>query len=135
MIPETIKIEILTPERRVYSGEISSARIPGVEGYFGVYPGHTPFVTTLKIGEIQIKSGKDVKYFSTGDGIAEVLPDGISILSQVCESSAEIDAKRAQAAKERAEKRLVEGRKAWDVTRAQVALMRAINRIKIASRA
>lgn len=133
MIPDKIKLEILTPQRKVYEGEVSSARIPGAEGYFGVYPGHTPFLATLAIGEIKVQSGKEIMYFSTSGGVAEVLPDSISILSETCESAAEIDVARAQSARKRAEERLHEGRKRWDVARAQVALLRAINRIKVAS--
>ncbi len=134
MLPEKIKIEILTPQKRIYAGDVSAARIPGINGYFGVYPGHTPFLTTLKIGEIKIVADKQTTYFSTSDGVAEILPDSISILSETCEAASEIDQKRAEAAKERAGKRIQEGRKSWNVDRAQVALLRAVNRIKISSK-
>jgi len=134
MLPEKIKIEILTPQKRIYAGDVSAVRIPGTNGYFGVYPGHTPFLTTLRIGEIKIVTDKQTSYFSTSDGVVEILPDSISILSETCEPASEIDLKRAEAAKERAEKRIQEGRKNWDVDRAHVALLRAMNRIKISSK-
>ena len=135
MIPERIKIEILTPHSKVYTEEVLSARLPGVEGYLGVFPGHTPLIAALKIGEIKVQKNKDeFSYFTTSGGIAEILPGKILVLSEASEFASAIDLARAQEAKERAINRIKEGRKAWDIARAQGALVRAINRIQVASR-
>jgi F-type H+-transporting ATPase subunit epsilon len=133
MIPDKIKLEILTPHSTVYSGEVASVQLPGSEGYFGVFPGHTPFITTLKIGFIKINRDKSTDYFSTSGGIAEVMPDAVSVLAETAESAAEIDVERAAAAKARAEKKLHGELQKWDVERAQISLHRAVNRLKVSS--
>ena len=78
------------------------------------------------------KDGK-TDYFATSGGVVEVLPGSISILVETSELVADIDEKRAAAAKERAEKRIKEGRKKWDIQRAEVALLNAVNRMRITS--
>ncbi len=131
MLPKKLNVEILTPNKKVYSEEASSVRLPGFEGYFGVFPGHTPLLATLKIGEIKVEKNGKTDYFAASGGVVEVLPGSISILVETSELAADIDQKRAAAAKERAEKRLKEGRKAWDVKRTEMALARAFNRMRI----
>ncbi|MCH8871421.1 F0F1 ATP synthase subunit epsilon [candidate division KSB1 bacterium] len=133
MLPEKLNIEILTPNKKAYSEEASSVRLPGFEGYFGVFPGHTPLLATLKIGEIKVEKDGKTDYFAASGGVVEVLPGSISILVETSELAADIDKKRAAASKERAEKRVKEGRKQWDVKRAEVALARAINRMRVTS--
>lgn len=134
MIPEKINLEILTPEKKIYSGEVSSVRIPGIEGHFGVYPGHTPFVSSLRVGEIKIEVDGNEEILAASGGFVEVLPTGVSVLADTCEGASDIDLKRAESARERARERLEEGRKGWDTDRAQIALARAINRISVVSR-
>ncbi len=131
---DRLKLEILTPEKTVYSDEVSAVRLPGVNGYFGVQPGHTLLLAALDIGEIKVQTGSETQFFATSGGMAEILPHSISVLAQAAEPAAAIDVKRAQQAKERAEKRLQEGKQAWDVMRAKAALLRAINRIRVASK-
>jgi F-type H+-transporting ATPase subunit epsilon len=132
MLPSKLKLEILTPHSPVYSQEVSSVVLPGSEGYFGVFPGHTPFLTALKVGEIKVVQDGAESYFATSGGIAEVLPDSISILSETAESAKEIDVKRAEEARARAREKIDEGRENWDIPRADLALARAMNRIRIA---
>ena len=133
MLPKKLNVEILTPNKKVYSEEVSSVRLPGSEGYFGILPGHTPLLATLTIGEIKIESDSKTDYFAASGGVVEVLPGSISILVETSELAADIDKKRAAASKERAQKKIKEGRKQWDVKRAEVALARAINRMRITS--
>ncbi len=133
MIPDKIKLEIYTPDRKVFSEEIDSVRLPGADGYFGVFPGHTPYISVLGIGEIKVETAGESRSFATTGGLAEVLPSGIAVLAESCEVASDIDVERAQSAEERARTRLQEGRKTWDVQRAHVALAKAINRMKIAS--
>jgi len=134
MIPEKIKLDIYTPERKVLQGEVSSVRVPGAAGYFGVFPGHTPFIAALQIGEIKVDAdGTETRYAASG-GIAEVLPGSVSIMAEACELFDKIDVKRAERARDRAQERIASGRKTWDIDRAQAALSRALNRLKIASR-
>ncbi|MCH7679690.1 F0F1 ATP synthase subunit epsilon [candidate division KSB1 bacterium] len=133
MLPKKLNVEILTPNKQVYSEEASSVRLPGSEGYFGILPGHTPLLTTLTIGEIKVENDGKTDYFAASGGVVEVLAGSISILVETSELAADIDKKRAATSKERAEKKIKEGRKRWDVKRAEVALLRAVNRMKITS--
>lgn len=134
MLPQKIKFEILTPLQRVYSADVSAVRLPGLDGYFGVYPGHTPFLAALRIGKIKVDIGnKETYYFATSGGFVEVLPHSLSVLAETAEAATSIDIKRAQEAKERAINRIKEGRKAWDIKRAKAALFRAMNRIRVAA--
>ncbi len=134
MIPEKIKFEILTPTRKLFSSEVTAVRVPGAGGYFGVYPGHTPFVATLQTGEVKVQIDDQYRYFATNGGFIEVLPDSVSIMADAAEAAESIDLKRAEEARARALKRIKEGRKAWDVPRAQAALARAMNRIQVAAK-
>ncbi|MFQ5822713.1 MAG: F0F1 ATP synthase subunit epsilon [bacterium] len=134
MLPQKLKFEILTPFQKVYSSDVSAVRVPGLNGYFGVLPGHTPLLAALKIGEIKVQIDNKTLYFATSGGFVEVLTHSISVLAESAESAATININRAQEAKERATKRLKEGRKTWDVVRAKAALLRAINRIRVASK-
>ena len=133
MLPKKLNVEILTPNKQVYSEEASSVRLPGSEGYFGILPGHTPLLATLTIGEIKVENDGKTDYFAASGGVVEVLAGSISILVETSELAADIDKKRAAASKERAEKKIKEGRKRWDVKRAEVALLRAVNRMKVTS--
>jgi F-type H+-transporting ATPase subunit epsilon len=130
-----IRLEVVTPERQVLSAEVDEVSAPGALGYFGVLPGHTPFLTTLGVGELGYRSGNQWEYLSITWGYAEVLPNKVTVLSETAEMAEEIDIERAERAKRRAEERLRE----WSTTvadvdfeRASVALQRAVIRLEVA---
>ncbi len=132
---ENIKIEVVTPEKSVVSEEAQIVMAPGSLGEFGVLIGHTPFLTTLKIGTIRYKdTGGTEKYVFVNSGFAEALPDKMTVLAESAERRKDIDIERAKAAMERAEKRLAEDRSKEDIDfyRARVALTRAVERVKLA---
>ena len=133
MLPQKINFEIVTPFQKVYAADALAVRLPGLYGYFGVYPGHTPFLAALRIGEIKVTIEKEIHYFSTSGGFVEVLPYNLSVLAETSEAATSVDIKRAQEARDRAIKRIKEGRKTWDVERAKAALLKAMNRIRVAS--
>jgi len=134
MPPKRFKLEIVTPFRVVFSGEVNALVAPGIEGYFGVLPGHTPFLTALRVGEIKVTINNTERYFATSGGFAEVLTDTVTVLAETAEAATEIDVKRAMEAKARAERRLQE-KVGWDLDRARAALMRALNRLSVAQKA
>lgn len=101
-----ILLEVVTAQRMVFSEEVDEVTAPGVEGEFGVLPGHIPFITTLKIGEIMYRQGSAKRYMAVTWGYAEVLPDRVTILSESAQLADEIDIARAMAEKERAEAQL-----------------------------
>jgi len=129
-----ISLQILTPDRQLVKEEIDTVTAPGVEGEFGVLPGHTYFITKLGIGVASYSVGSEKKYLSISGGIAEIGPDRVNILTDVAEIPEEIDIERAEAAKERAEARLA-GKTDEDIdyTRAWAALQKALARIRLAS--
>ncbi len=131
---ENIKLEVVTPEKSVVSEEAQIVMPPGSLGEFGVLIGHTPFLTTLKIGTIRYKdAGGTEKYVFVNSGFAEALPDKVTVLAESAERRKDIDVERAKAAMERAEKRLAEDRSKEDIdfNRAKIALARAVERIKL----
>jgi len=135
MLPEKIQLDIVTPERGVISEAVDEMILPGSEGYLGVRPGHTPLLTTLQVGAIEYRKGKEVFYLAVSWGFAEVLPGRVSILAETAEKSSEIDLDRARRARERAENRLKRPDPDTDFRRAQVALQKALIRLQVAARA
>ena len=132
---ETIQIDIVTPEKVVYSGPAGMITAPGTQGEFGVLPGHAAFVTTLEPGKVEIKKDNEELEFAASGGFAEVVDDKMIILSKAVESADEIDISRAEAAMARAEERLGKPEsKDIDFIRAAAALERAKSRISIAAR-
>lgn len=131
MNDKNFTLEIVTPTRLVYSGEARHVRIPGVEGSFGVLDRHAPFLTALQIGGIKVESSKGTRSFATSGGIVEVLPHAVTILAETADEAGEIDLARAEAAKERAKRRLRERTPDVDLDRARRALSRATNRIRL----
>lgn len=133
---KNIRLEIVTPDRYVVNEEVQIVIAPGSLGEYGVLVGHTPFLSTLKVGMIRYKdaNGADRAVFVSG-GFAEALPDKVTVLAESAERRRDIDIERAKSALARAEKRLEEARSKdnIDYIRAKAALDRALHRLKIAS--
>ena len=132
-IPASIELEIVTPDKLLVREQVDEVEIPGVEGYFGVLPGHTPLLASLAVGEMWYRKGQEKTYLSLAFGFAEVLPDRVTILAQIAERAEEIDLNRAEDAKKRAETRLQQARDV-DYDRARAALQKAVVRLQVASR-
>ena len=133
---EGIELEIVTPERKLLAVHASEVIVPGIEGYFGVLPGHAPFLTRLGVGEISYKDPAGTHYLAAADGIVEVLPNRVTILARLCESSREIDVERAREAKRRAEESMKQTAKLsdQDMLMAELSLKRALTRLMVAGR-
>ena len=132
-LPEKIHLEIVTPEKQLFSGAVDAVTVPANTGYLGILPGHAPLLAELGIGEISYKTGSKTEYLSCSWGFLEVLPDRVVLLAQSAESASDIDLKRAEEAKTRAEKLLQSKDPNVDFARAQLALLRAISRINAAN--
>ncbi len=128
---DNIFLEVVTPGKAVISEEVKIVMAPGSEGEFGVLSGHTPFLTTLKVGALKFEdaNGKERAVF-INEGFAEALPDKVTVLAESAERRSDIDLERAKKAKDRAEKRLAEAADV-DFTRAKASLYRAILRISM----
>jgi F-type H+-transporting ATPase subunit epsilon len=135
-VAERLTLELATPTRMVVTAEVDEVVAPGSEGYFGVLPGHAPFLTTLGIGELTYRIGRDQHRVAVCGGFAEVRNDKVIVLSDTAETPADIDRARAERARDRAEARL-SGRTQEDIdyNRARAALVRALNRLSLADRA
>jgi F-type H+-transporting ATPase subunit epsilon len=134
-LPTKLTLEIVTPDRALVSVQVDEVVLPGSEGYFGVLPGHSPLLASLQVGELWYRIGQDKYYLAVAFGFAEVLPDHVTVLARIAEKAEDIDVTRAEAAKKRAEERVVHPRPDMDFERARVALMKALIRLQVASRA
>jgi F-type H+-transporting ATPase subunit epsilon len=134
-LPTQLTLEIVTPDRSVVAERVDEVEIPGAEGYFGVWPGQTPMLSMLKVGELWYRKGSEKYYVSIAFGFAEVLPDRVTILAELAERPDEIDVARAEAARRRAEERIAQPSPEVDYERARIALMKALVRLQVSSRA
>src|SRR5271156_5529614 len=109
MLPTSIELIVVTPEKQLLRETVVEVTIPGLDGELGVLPGHAPLITELGIGELRYKTSASSQPVSLAvlRGFAEVLPDRVTILAETAERAEEIDVARAEAAKARAEQRLV----------------------------
>ena len=135
MIPTTIHLEVVTPERYLVREQVNEVQMPGLQGYLGILPGHAPLITELGMGELSYKKGAQAAHLSVIGGYAEVLADRVIVLADVAELAEGIDVERAQSARERAEKRLARPEDPEvDWKRASLALQRALLRLQVASK-
>lgn len=134
-LPTKLTLEVVTPDKSLVSEEVDEVQLPGAEGYLGVLPGHAPLLATLQVGELWYRMGGQTRYVAIAFGFAEVLPDRVTVLAQVAERADDIDVARAEAAKTRAEERVAGRPSGTDYERARVALLKALTRLQVASRA
>ncbi len=131
----TYRLQIVTQAGVKFDDRVESLRASGVEGWFGVRPGHAPMIAELSIGEVFTrKTGEAEREFCCGGGILEVTYEGVVVLADSIEEVCDIDLERARAAEERARERLRSHQPDTDIDRAEVALARAVNRLKVAAK-
>ena len=127
-------LEIRTPEKLIYEGDVTSVNAPGIEGNFQILYGHIPFLTALDIGEIRVNESSDtLRSMATSGGVFEVLRTGVTVLVETAEWASDIDVSRAENALERAKEQLATDDPDLNRPRAEAALARAQNRIKVVS--
>jgi F-type H+-transporting ATPase subunit epsilon len=126
------KLEVITPEGRVYESEVVHLRAPGLEGDFGILAEHAPIMAALRIGKLHVDEPTTSFDFAVSGGYLEGHENQIVLLAETCERKENIDIERARRARERAVKRLTETREGIDIDRARAALMRALNRLHVA---
>jgi F-type H+-transporting ATPase subunit epsilon len=129
---DKLMLEIVTPERRLVRQEVDEVVCPGIEGEFGVLPGHTPFLTALKIGELSYRVGNERHYIAITWGYAEVDGSRVEILADMAETAEEIDLRRAEEAKAKAEALLRGQPEEVEFEKAQVSLEKAVIRMQVA---
>ncbi|RJQ32757.1 MAG: F0F1 ATP synthase subunit epsilon [Peptococcaceae bacterium] len=131
MSEKTQRLEIVTPEKKVFSEEVQFLVAPGAAGELGILPEHAPLVTALHIGVLRVQQAEKQLKVAVSGGFMEVRNSKVTVLAGAAERAGEIDVTRAEAAKQRAEARLAGGGDI-DVLRAEMALKRALARLKAA---
>ena len=127
----TLKLEIVTPEAKVYSEDVDMVTLPGVEGEMGVYPQHVPLLTQLAAGEVAVRKGGQDYYLAVGDGFVEVTGDKVSILTDMAIKAENIDEAKAEEALKRAEARLAEKLDDEEVATVTASLDHALAQLKV----
>ncbi len=135
-MPPLFDLTVVAPDRQIYQGRAQSLVAPGADGSFGVLANHAPLVAELTVGELKVvdEQGKE-RFFAIAGGFLEVTFGGVSILADAAEAAADIDVGRAEAAERRARERLSSADLDLDHDRAVTSLSRAMNRMRVASRA
>jgi F-type H+-transporting ATPase subunit epsilon len=133
MLERRFHLEIRTPQKLIYEGDVSSVKAPGELGSFEILPGHIPFLTILETGEIRVRETDTPQSLAISGGVFEVLRTGVTVLSDTAEWAHEIDVERAETALQRAQEHLASGDSGINRERAEAALARAKNRVKVAS--
>ena len=131
---DTLKLEIVTPEEKIYSEDVDMVTLPGAEGELGVYPKHVPVLTTLKPGELRIvKNGKETA-LAVGEGFVEIKTDGVSVLTDMALESAKIDLEAAEKAVASAQAAMKEDHTAEEVAAIQGSLNKALAQLHVKRR-
>ena len=131
-LPEHIHLEIVTPEKPLFSGEVDRVTVPSTQGYLGILPGHAPLLAELGVGSIRYVKGERTEHLFCCWGFVEVLPERVIVLAQKGEPASDIDVNRAEQARSRANQRLYSKDPSIDFVRAELSLRRAVARLEVA---
>ncbi len=135
MEEKLFQLDIVTPRKTIFSDKVSSVSVPGELGGFQVLIGHAPLMSSLVIGEIKLtdKNGK-IEHYATTGGFLEVRDNKVILLAETAEKVSDIDTNRADEAQKRAKDRLHKREAGTDLVRAEAALQRALNRLRVAGK-
>lgn len=131
---KTFMLEILASDHVFFSGECDELVFPGQDGSFGILPNHQPMITCLNSGELRFRIGEQWHNAVVSDGFVEIMPTYVNILADTVERPEDIDIKRAEAAKQRAEERLRQKQSIHQYYHTQAALSRAMARLKLSGK-
>src|SRR5262249_25777416 len=130
----TLKLEIVTPEEKIYSEDVDMVTLPGTDGELGVYPKHVPVLTTLKPGELRVMKGGSETSLAVGEGFVEIKGDSVSVLTDMAFEPEKIDVAAAKKAVERAQAAMKEDHTAEEVAAIQVSLQKALAQLHVKRR-
>ena len=141
-MPDRLELEVVTPEKLVLRESVDEVIVPGLGGELGILPDHTPLISQIQSGVLTYRKGSEKKSLHVSGGFVEILPERVSVLAEVAETPEEIDYKRAQEAKARAEKQLASSGQAnlsgpdaeSDLQLVKESLQKAINRIELSKK-
>jgi len=130
----TLKLEIVTPEAKVYSEDVDMVTLPGVEGEMGIFPMHVPLMTQLTAGEIGVRKGGQDFFLAVGEGFVEITGEKVAILTDMAIKAESIDEAKAEEARKRAEARLAEKLDEEEVANVNAALAHSLAQLKVKRR-
>ncbi len=132
-MPDSILLEVITPQRRVFSAQVSEVQFPGADGYYGILPGHTPVMTPVGSGLVYFIQDGQRHWLTVFRGFAEVGPESVTILARESETTDMIDLSQAEADKQHAMQLMKEAQTEKDLAEAHAALDASLIRIQAAS--
>ena len=130
----TLKLEIVTPEAKIYSEDVDMVTLPGVEGEMGIYPMHIPLMTQIAHGEIVARKGGVDHHLATGEGFVEITGDRVAILTDMAIKADDIDEAKAEEARKKAEARLSEKLSDEETASVQAALAHSLTQLHVKRR-
>jgi F-type H+-transporting ATPase subunit epsilon len=130
----TLKLEIVTPDAKVFSDDVDMVTLPGIEGEMGILPQHVPLMTQLAAGEISVRKGGQDFFLAVGDGFVEITGERVSVLTDMAIRAENIDEAKAEEARRRAEARLAEKIDDEEGARVQAALANSMAQLKVKRR-
>ena len=130
----TLKLEIVTPEAKIYSEDVDMVTLPGVEGEMGIYPMHVPLMTQIAPGEIVVRKNGQDHLLAIGEGFAEITGERVAIMSDMAIRAENIDESRAEEARKRAEARLSEKLSDEEAAMVNAALAHSLAQLKVKRR-
>ncbi len=128
---ETFYLKVVASDRQFYEGDCEMITFIGVDGSYGILPHHECMVTPLEAGELTLQIDGVKKEAAVGEGFVEILPNQVTVLTDFCEWADEIDIRRAEEAKQRAEERLRQKQSIIEYHSSKAALSRAMARLKV----
>ena len=131
---ETMKLQVITPDREFFSGDVTMVELNTADGELGVFPKHIPLTVAVAPGILVIHEEGSVKKAALLSGFIQILPEKVTILAEACEWPEQIDGARANEARIRAERRLTDNSGETDIARAEAALQRALVRLSLIER-
>jgi F-type H+-transporting ATPase subunit epsilon len=130
----TLKLEIVTPEAKIYSEDVDMVTLPGVEGEMGIYPMHVPLMTQVVAGEVAVRKGAQESHLAVGDGFVQITGDRVAILTDMAIKADDIDEAKAEEARKRAEARLSEKLSDEEAASVQAALAHSLAQLHVKRR-
>jgi F-type H+-transporting ATPase subunit epsilon len=133
-MPNTLKLEIVTPDGQAYSEDVEMVTIPGVEGEMGIYPQHVPVVTQIVAGELMVRKDGHDQFLAIGEGFVEITAERVAIMADMAIRAENIDEAKAEDARRRAEARLAEHLDEEEAAIVNAALAHSLAQIKVKRR-
>ena len=133
-MPNTLKLEIVTPDAKTYSEDVEMVTLPGVEGEMGIFPMHVPLMTQIVSGEISVRKDGREHYLAVGDGFVEITGDHVAVMTDMAIKAENIDEAKAEEARRRAEARLAEKLDDADAAMVSAALAHSLAQLKVKRR-